>query len=153
MQIHPNPPASPTYEDGTKCALSTFNPSPRRGILENLAVKATAHVSTSSPSSSILKRKRPEASIALFKRLLDPSDGAYLSFSDVSLDPSPNKLFGQLKSKIARFDLLGVIDNDLHVLAELKELVSELVRPEAPSAIFFFFPRLGDPSRSSSPSH
>lgn len=152
MQIPPNPPTSSTYEDGTKCALSTFNPSPRRGILENLAVKSTVHVSISTPSSSSLKRKRLEASIGLFKRLLDPSD-AYLAFSDVSLDPSPNKLFGQLKSKITRFDLFGVVDNDLHVLAELKELVSKLVRPEAPSAIFFFFPRLGDPSRSRSPSH
>lgn len=97
-----------------------------------------AHVSTSSPNSTGLKRKRHEASITLFKCLIDPSDYTYLAFPNVSLDPSPDELFGMLKSKVAGLDLLGVVEDDLPVLTELRELLSKLIRPGTPAVISAF---------------
>ncbi|KAI5442096.1 hypothetical protein KIW84_011242 [Lathyrus oleraceus] len=76
--------ASPTLEDRKGHALSTPNPSPPPGILENMVSRTTAHATTSSPS------------------------------------------------------LLGAVNNDLSVLAELRELMFKLGRPEIPAAISAF---------------
>lgn len=80
-------------------------------------------------------------SIDLFKHLVDPLDdlnSVSLDPTDVSLDPYPDELFEQLKSKVIGLDLLGAVDNDLPVLPELRELVFKLGRPEILVAIYYF---------------
>lgn len=53
-----------------------------------------------------------------------------------------NEFFRKLKTKISGLDLLGVIDNDLPILVEVRELVSRLVQQETPTVIFAFVPDL-----------
>lgn len=59
-------------------------------------------------------------------------------FYYVSLYLSLDELFRQLNSKLDGLYLLGFIDNDLPVLAELRKLVSKLVRPETLATISAF---------------
>lgn len=74
----------------------------------------------------------------LFDHFVGPSDGVSRAFSDVSLTPNFDDLFGKLKSKIAGLDLLGAIGNNLPILVKVRELVCHLVRQEAPPVIFAF---------------
>ena len=52
--------------------------------------------------------------------------------------PNFDELFNQLKSKIIGLYLLGVVDNVLPILVEVRELVSHVVRPEPLATIFAF---------------
>lgn len=101
---------SPTPEVGKGCAFSIPNPTPQPGILENLVGITNSHTSTSSPISSGLKRKWSKISITLFKHLVNPLDDlsdVSPDSTDVALDPNLYELFGKLKSKVVRLDLLG----------------------------------------------